>query len=288
MMQINDKNHAPARGWQVIRALVATIFAAFLVGCASPANPRDPIEPFNRAVFSFNEGFDRSIAKPVAEGYRNVVPALVRTGISNFFANLEDLWIAVNNLLQGKVQSAGDDFGRFVINSSIGLFGLIDVASDAGIEKHNEDFGQTLARWGIGSGAYVVLPLLGPSTVRDAVSRLVVDSQADLVIQTDHVPTRNSLFAVRAVDTRANLLEASEVADTAALDKYNFIRNAFLQRRLNLIYDGNPPKDDADADKTSAAEADEQSAALAGGTVPGTGTGVIVASPGVAATAASN
>ena len=238
----------------MIRALVATIFAAFLVGCASPANPRDPIEPFNRAVFSFNEGFDRSIAKPVAEGYRSVVPAMVRTGISNFFANLEDLWIAVNNLLQGKVQAAGDDFGRFVINSSIGLFGLIDVASDAGLEKHNEDFGQTLATWGVGSGPYVVLPLFGATTLRDGLSRFTVDWLADPVVNINHVPTRNTLYAERVVSNRADVIGLGNVVEEAALDKYSFNRDAYLQRRESLIHDGNPPRSpraEADVDEPS-------------------------------------
>lgn len=241
-----------------LRWLLVSLAAVLLIGCASPTNSRDPIEPLNRAVFSFNEGFDRAVAKPVAEGYRNVVPSLMRTGITNFFSNLEDLWIAANNLLQGKVAMAADDFGRFFLNSTFGLFGLIDVASDAGLEKHNEDFGQTLARWGVGSGAYVVLPFLGPSTVRDAVSRLAVDSQADFVLQTDHVPTRNSLYVLRGVDTRSNLLDASRVLDEAALDRYNFVRDAYLQRRRSLIYDGAPPKDETDSDRSSGLEPDEQ------------------------------
>jgi len=195
-------------------------------------------------VYGFNDGFDRAIAKPVAQGYKALVPELVRTGVGNFFSNLEDLWIATNNLLQGKVATAADDFGRFFLNSTFGLFGVLDFASDVGLEKHNEDFGQTLAHWGVGSGPYVVLPFIGPSTVRDALGRLIVDSQADFVIQTDHVPTRNSLFGLRAVDTRADFLDASRVLEEAALDKYNFARDAFLQRRRSLIFDGNPPKDD--------------------------------------------
>lgn len=226
------------------RTMVLSLVVALSAGCASSGNPRDPLEPVNRAVYSFNDGFDRAIAKPVAQGYKAIVPDLVRTGIGNFFSNLEDLWIAANNLLQGKVATAADDFGRFFLNSTFGFFGVFDIASDVGLEKHNEDFGQTLARWGVGSGPYVVLPFLGPSTVRDALGRMIVDSQADFVIQTDHVPTRNSLLALRAVDTRADLLDASRVLEEAALDKYNFVRDAFLQRRRSLIFDGNPPKEE--------------------------------------------
>ena len=225
------------------RLWVLVLSLALLGGCATSSNPRDPLEPFNRAIYSFNDGFDRVIAKPVAEGYRSVIPGLIRTGISNFFSNLGDLWIAANNLLQGKVNDAANDFGRVVINTSIGLLGLIDVASDAGLEKHNEDFGQTLGRWGLASGPYVVLPFLGPSTVRDALSYRLVDAQADFVAQADHVPSRNTLFFIRGVDTRANLLDASRVLEEAALDKYNFSRDAFLQRRQSLIYDGNPPRE---------------------------------------------
>ena len=218
---------------------------ALLGGCATSGNPRDPLEPLNRAVYGFNDGFDRAIAKPVAEGYRNIVPGVIRTGVSNFFSNLDDLWVAVNNLLQGKVRQAADDFGRVVINSSIGLLGLIDVASDAGLEKHNEDFGQTLGSWGVGSGPYLVLPFLGSSTVRDGLSQVLVDVNADFVAQTNHVPTRNTLYAARAISFRAGLLDAGRILEEAALDKYSFTRDAYLQRRQSLVFDGNPPRDNS-------------------------------------------
>ena len=228
-----------------LRALCALVLTlTFLGGCASTGNPRDPLEPVNRAIYQFNDGFDRAIATPVAEGYRSFVPRLVRAGIGNFFSNLGDIWIAANNLMQGKVDDAANDFGRVVINTTIGLLGVIDVASDAGLEKHNEDFGQTLGRWGIGSGPYIVLPFLGPSTARDALGHGLVDSQANFVVQTNHVPTRNTLFAIKAIDTRANLLDASRVVEEAALDKYNFIRDAYLQRRQSLVFDGNPPREE--------------------------------------------
>ncbi len=214
-----------------------------LVGCASTANQRDPLEPLNRAVYGFNDGFDRVIAKPVAEGYRSMVPDILRLGVSNFFSNLDDLWVAINNLLQGKPQVAADDFGRVVINSSVGLFGLIDVASDIGLEKHNEDFGQTMGRWGVGSGPYLVLPFLGPSTMRDGLGLALVDVHADFVSKTGHVPTRNSLYVTRAVSIRSSLLDATRLVEEAALDKYSFTRDTYLQRRQNLVYDGSPPRE---------------------------------------------
>jgi len=216
---------------------------ALIGGCATSGNPRDPLEPLNRAVYGFNDGFDRAIAKPVAEGYRSLVPGIVRSGVSNFFSNLDDLWIAVNNLLQGKVDKAADDFGRVVINSTLGLFGIMDLASDFGLEKNDEDFGQTLGRWGVGSGPYLVLPFLGSSTLRDGLSRVLVDVNADFVVQTNHVPTRNTLYVVRAINLRAGLLDASRILDEAALDRYSFTRDAYLQRRQSLVFDGNPPRD---------------------------------------------
>ena len=237
-MTIN--NWLPATRWKDwIFALVISV--ALLGGCATSGNPSDPLEPVNRVVYGFNDGFDRAIAQPVAEGYRSVVPSLVRSGVSNFFSNLNDIWVFVNNVLQGKPQEAVDDFGRFAINSTLGLLGLIDIASDFGLEKHNEDFGQTLGRWGVSSGPYLMLPFVGPSTIRDALSYGLIDTKADFIVQTDHVSTRNMLFVTRAIDARANLLDASRIVDEAALDRYSFIRDAYIQRRQNLIYDGNPP-----------------------------------------------
>jgi phospholipid-binding lipoprotein MlaA len=221
-----------------------------LGGCATTgANPRDPLEGLNRAMFSFNEGVDNAILKPVASGYKTIMPELARTGVTNFFSNLRDLWIGVNNILQGKVGDGASDFGRFVINSTVGMLGLFDIASDTGLEKHNEDFGQTLGRWGVGSGAYVVLPILGPSNVRDGLSLLFIDWHGDPVWSVRNVPVRNELVGVRLIDTRANLLDIGRVAEEAALDHYAYLRDAYLQRRRSLIYDGNPPPE-PDPDKT--------------------------------------
>lgn len=221
---------------------VSVLAAAMLAGCATSGNPKDPIEGFNRAMFAFNEGLDAAIIKPVATGYDAVLPSPVRTGVTNFFSNIEDLFIAVNNLLQGKLPQAASDLGRVAINTTIGLLGVLDVASDAGLEKHDEDFGQTFGRWGVGNGAYVVVPVFGPRTVRDTVG-LVLDVAADPVAQHRPKGTRNAALVLRAINDRANLLPADKVVEEAALDKYSYMRDAYLQRRRNLIHDGNPPRE---------------------------------------------
>jgi phospholipid-binding lipoprotein MlaA len=227
------------------RLAAAAALVTALGGCATTAsNPADPLEPLNRKVFAFNDAVDKAVLKPVAQGYRAVVPPLARAGVTNFFSNLEDPWISANNLLQGKVESALGDFLRFVFNSTIGLLGVLDVASEMGLEKHNEDFGQTLGRWGLRSGAYIVLPFLGPSTVRDGTAR-VVDWQGDIVTHLDHVPTRNTLYATRVVSDRSNLFDATSILDEAALDRYTFVRDSWLQRRRSLVYDGNPPREES-------------------------------------------
>jgi len=242
----------------VLRAIRRLCAAALLTGlvsaCATTGGgiAQDPLEPLNRAIFGFNETFDEVLMKPVAQGYRAVLPELVRTGVTNFFSNIEDLWIAANNLLQGKPESALQDVMRVAINTVIGLGGLIDVASDAGLEKHNEDFGQTLGRWGVGSGPYLVLPFLGASTLRDGIGLVGVDYAVEPVWNLDHVPTRNTLYAGRAVNSRSNALDAVRVMEEAALDKYRFVRDSYLQRRRSLIYDGDPPREREPEDSSSA------------------------------------
>ena len=240
---------------------IVVLLAGSIAGCATTSqNPRDPLEPINRAIFGFNEGLDDAIIKPVAEGYRAVMPGLLRTGVTNFFANVEDVWIALNNLLQGKVEEGLGDVMRVAINTSFGLFGVIDVASDAGLEKHNEDLGQTLGRWGFNSGPYLVLPFFGPSSIRDGIGWMF-DSSVDPVVNIDHVPTRNTTYVVRVTDRRANLLDASQLLEEAAIDKYTFTRESYLQRRRSQVYDGSPPRDDADAalpDDGSRAKRSEQ------------------------------
>ncbi|MHB1358857.1 MAG: MlaA family lipoprotein [Rhodocyclaceae bacterium] len=223
-------------------AVLVVALAGLLGGCATSGNPKDPIEGFNRAMYGFNEAVDTVVIKPVAQGYDYVLPSPVRTGVTNFFGNLADLFIGVNNLLQGKPEQAVSDLGRVLINSTVGILGLFDVATPAGLEKHEEDFGQTFGRWGVGNGAYVVLPILGPRTVRDTAG-LVLDMAADPVGNVSDVPTRNTLLGLRLIDARADLLPADKVIEEAALDKYSYVRDGYLQRRRNLVHDGNPPRE---------------------------------------------
>ena len=234
---------------EVKRLCAALLLVGTLAGCAtSGGNPADPLEKVNRAVFAFNDGADKLVFRPVARGYRAVFPGFVRTGVSNFFSNLEDVWVSVNDVLQGKFQEGVEDFTRVIFNSTFGIAGLFDFASDVGLPKHNEDFGQTLGAWGVESGPYIVIPLIGPSTFRDGFG-LLFDYKADLVYWgTDSVPIRNSLYATRAISNRANLLDASSVLEQAALDRYAFVRDAWLQRRRNLVYDGNPPRERDESD----------------------------------------
>lgn len=229
-------------GVRVKSALLGAAMAGLLGGCATAGNPKDPVEGFNRAMYGFNEVVDKAAIKPVAQGYDAVLPSPVRTGVTNFFGNIADFFIGINNLLQGKPDQAASDIGRVLVNSTVGILGLIDVASNMGMEKHEEDFGQTFGRWGAGDGAYVVLPFFGPRTVRDTAG-LIVDVAADPVGNIDHVPTRNTLLALRVVDMRADMLPADKVIEEAALDKYAYVRDGYLQRRRNLIHDGNPPRD---------------------------------------------
>ena len=221
------------------------LVALSLAGCASgpTADPRDPLEPFNRGVYRFNDAVDAAVLKPVASTYRDVMPVRVRQGIGNFFGNLEDVWSFVNNALQFKGQAAIDSLRRVGVNTFLGWGGVFDVATEMDIEKHTKDFGHTLGYWGLGSGPYLVLPLLGSSTLRDTVA-LPIDWKGDLVANIPHVPTRNAATALRVVDERSDLLKASTMLEEAALDKYTFVREAFLQRRRSVIFDGNPPEND--------------------------------------------
>ena len=231
-----------SRSFLRLRAAIVCAFIAlqFLGGCATTGNPRDPFEGLNRGIYKFNDGVDHILVKPAAEAYRDLVPAIIRTGIGNFFSNITDVLIALNNLLQGKLTSALSDVGRVVVNTTVGLLGVLDVATEAGLEKHNEDFGQTLGAWGVGPGPYIVIPFLGPSSVRDAVG-LIGDWKTDPLTYVDPTRTRNQLYGVQFVSRRAELLEASRILETAALDPYEFVRDGYLQRRQNLVYDGNPP-----------------------------------------------
>lgn len=213
-------------------ALLATVLSA----CASgpDANPRDPLEPLNRTVSQFNESVDAALLKPVATVYHDVAPDPVRTGVGNFFANLGDVWSFVNASLQLRPREATQNFFRFNINTFFGLGGLLDLATEMGIERTKLDLGQTLGRWGVPAGPYLVLPIFGPSSVRDAVG-FGVESRGDLLNELGDVPLRNSLYALRVVDTRASLLRATSMLEGAALDKYSFTRDVYLQRRQSQI-----------------------------------------------------
>lgn len=223
------------------RVVACSVVLAVLTGCASfpGSDPRDPLEPLNRRVFEFNDSLDTVIIRPVATVYRDAVPALVRTGVSNFFGNLADAWAVVNNLLQFEFRAATDSFARVHINTFIGIGGIFDVASDLNVEKHREDFGLTLGHWGVPAGPYIVLPLLGPSTLRDALA-IPVDAKGDLTLRLG-TQEFGALYTLRAIDRRANLLRIDAVVDQAALDRYSFTREAYMQwRRARVLGDRNP------------------------------------------------
>ncbi|MBL8343763.1 MAG: VacJ family lipoprotein [Rubrivivax sp.] len=244
-------------------AAALVVAAAWLGGCASaphagaatdaPAygtNPVDPWEAFNRKVFAFNDTLDEAILKPVATAYRDGVPELVRRGVDNFFGNIGDAWSAANHLLQGKLE-AGVNMGiRFITNTVWGLGGILDIATEARLERRSEDFGQTLGVWGVKPGPYVVLPLFGPRTVRDTVG-LVGDWQIDASQLANTEAGRYATAALGVVNTRTNLLAATALLNQVALDKYSFVRDAYLQRRLNDIHDGAPPLENFDDEPES-------------------------------------
>ncbi len=226
----------------IIRWVSIALMALLLTACASippgsTADPRDPFERYNRAMFSFNKAVDDKVLKPVATGYTDVIPDLIRTAIGNFFGNIGDVWTAVNNYLQGKPREGTSDVARVVLNSTFGIVGLIDVATPAGLVQHEEDFGQTLGVWGVKSGPYLILPILGSSTVRDGLAR-PVDLYADPITQIDSAGVENSLRAMRLVDDRATLLYSTRMMEDAALDPYLFVRDAYLQRRESRVRDG--------------------------------------------------
>lgn len=252
MMRLNRSGGGLTVGRQLRRAVWLLAGCLMLTGCATlpGGTARDPLEPLNRSVTRFNEDLDAAIFKPVATAYKEVTPSIVRKGIGNFFGNLSDIWSFVNSVLQLKPQSAVDNFMRINVNTLFGLWGLIDVATDMGIDRHTEDFGQTLGRWGVPTGPYIVLPVLGPSTLRDSLA-FGVDLGGDLVRRVKPATDRRALYLLNAVETRAGLLNAGTVLDEAALDKYTFLRDVFLQRRRAEIFDGNPPDEDVNPDETA-------------------------------------
>ncbi len=254
---------APDTSWsarwlrQLAWVLCLLTMLSVLGGCATTGNPAsatpsspspaDPWESFNRKVWNFNDAVDNAVLKPLAESYRAVVPELVRSGVTNVFGNIGDLWSAANHLLQGKLQSGLEMGLRVMTNTVFGLGGLLDPASEMGLTRRSEDFGQTLGRWGVGSGPFLVLPLLGPSTVRDAAG-LTIDRQASASTLVDSSNASVGISALELVNLRADLLATTRLLDGAALDKYSFVRDAFLARRLSAVYDGSPPVSSEDLD----------------------------------------
>ena len=229
-----------------VRAASLVAMALLLSACAgTPGRPEDPLEPMNRAMYAINQPIDDHVMRPIAQAYVDYVPRLIRLGVSNVFGNIDDLFSGINGLLQGKPEKAGNDFGRVLVNSW-GLGGLIDIASDLGIPKGNEDFGQTFGYWGIPQGPYLFVPLIGPTTVRDGTGLVIRYYLGPTTYLVEDVPLRNVLYFLGALDLRVQALDASKMVDQAAIDRYTFIRRAYLQRREYLVHDGNPPRKDDD------------------------------------------
>ncbi len=224
------------------------LFFAFLLstGCTTiegPANPDDPFEPFNRSMFEFNETVDKYAFKPVAKGYNFILPGFASKGVSNFFNNVDDIVVFFNQILQFKFSEAAATSARFVFNTTFGLLGLIDFASDMDLPKHNEDFGQTLAVWGVASGPYLVLPFIGPQTIRDSAGLAFDWTYLDPIFKRQTLNQSLVTLTIKYVDIRAGLLKASNIMDDTVPDKYAFLRDAWQLRREYLIYDGNPPEE---------------------------------------------
>ena len=253
---MTDRALMRVRAKRVALAVSAALILTGASGCATTANnPKDPFEGFNRAMFAVHEKIDL-VVKPVAQGYDDYVPTMVKTGIGNFFGNIGDVWTSVNNLLQGKLTDGVSDFSRVIVNTTIGIFGIFDVASDLGMEKHSEDFGQTLGAWGAGNGPYFFWPVFGPRTARDTLG-LAVDVYVDPVANYHEVDVRNTATGIRFVDVRAAMLPADKLVEDAAFDKYNYIRDAYLQNRRSEIYDGNPPRIEESEEDEEAEESGE-------------------------------
>ena len=238
-------------------ALALAGATTLLAGCAVGPTKEDPLEPWNRQMYEVHQVVDGNFIKPVAEAYVKVVPEVIRTGVSNFAGNIDDLFTGINNVLEGNGQQAGDDFGRVLLNSTFGMLGILDLASMMGIHKDHKDFGITFGKWGVPPGPYLFIPLFGPTTVRDGTGTLVRLFIGPVGYIPD-VPLRNSIYGVGYVDLRAQALNAESVLDTAALDRYRFLRNAYLKNRLYQVYDGKPPPEDED----------DGAAAPAGATTP--------------------
>jgi phospholipid-binding lipoprotein MlaA len=224
-----------------LRLPAALAAVLLLSACAStPGRPYDPFEASNRVMYAINDPLDKYFAKPIAQFYVDYVPSIIRTGVSNYFNNIDDLFSGINGLLQGKLDKAGDDFGRVLLNTGFGLAGLIDIASDAGIPRGEEDFGQTFGYWGIPQGPYLFIPLWGPSTVRDGTGSIMRYWWTPTQLIPD-VAVRNVIYGIGAIDARARGLDATSLIEQASIDPYTFVRRSYLQRREYQVYDGKPP-----------------------------------------------
>lgn len=242
-------NDTPLRFRRAALALAGA--TTLLAGCAVGPTKEDPLEPFNRQMYAVHQVVDGNVVKPIAEAYVKVTPEPIRTGVSNFFGNLDDLFTGINNVLEGNGKQAGDDFGRVLLNSTFGMLGILDLGSMVGIPKDHKDFGITFGKWGVPAGPYLFIPLFGPTTVRDGTGTLV-RLFIGPIGYIPEVPLRNSIYGVGYLDARAQVLSGESVLDTAALDKYRFLRNAYLKNRQYQIYDGKPPADEDDDAASSA------------------------------------
>ncbi len=228
----------------VMKGWLAAVVLGVLSGCATVAyeNPDDPWESYNRTMFKINDTVDKAVTKPLAQVYDAAAPLPVKSGVGNFFGNIADLWIGANNLMQGKGGDGLSDIGRVVINSTLGILGVFDIATEMGIEKHDEDFGQTLAVWGVPKGPYFVVPFFGPRTLRGAAA-LPFDHYIGGTVHLSDVAARNTAAGLRLVHLRALLLGADRAVEQGSLDRYGYIRDFYLQQRRYEIYDGNPPRE---------------------------------------------
>lgn len=232
---------------KTLKFVALAVLALLNMACVTvpTPDPKDPFESFNRAMFNLNDGVDTVLFKPLAQGYNAVMPQVAQDCVGNVFANLRVPFSAVNNVLQGKLQAACEDVARFVVNTTFGLGGCFDVATQLNIPNHREDFGQTLGSWGIPAGPYLVLPLLGPTNVRDTLAQFSPTDRDVIRQNVGHVPTRNSAMGLRLIDFRASLLKTTDALEKMDVDKYSFVRNAHIARRQNAVYDGDPPDEDA-------------------------------------------
>ena len=234
-------NHPDSRFRRAVLFLAGT--SALLAGCAAAPSRDDPFEPWNRAMYEVHQVVDGNIVKPIAEAYVKTMPEQIRTGVSNFFGNIDDLFTGINNVLEGRGNQAGDDFGRVLLNSTFGFGGILDLASMVGINKDKKDFGITFGKWGAPQGPYFFVPLFGPTTVRDGTG-VVVRYFLSPIGYINEIPLRNSLYGIGYLDLRAQALSAESVLDTAALDRYRFLRNAYLKNRRYQVYEGKPPPEE--------------------------------------------